>query len=140
MSRINVVRVVLGGLLAGLVLNVGEFVLNEVLFVDKMEEIIRRLNTPRPGAKFITVAVLLTFLLGIVIVWLYAMIRSRFGPGPKTAVIAGFVVWLCVYFYAGVLNSVLFNMPLNLLLLGIVWGFFEYVLAALAGASLYKEL
>jgi hypothetical protein len=140
MSRINVVRVVLGGLLAGLVLNVGEFVLNEVLFVDKMEEIIRRLNTPRPGAKFITVAVLLTFLLGVVIVWIYAMIRSRFGPGPKTAVIAGFVVWLCVYFYAGVLNSVLFNMPLNLLLLGIAWGFFEYVLAALAGASLYKEL
>lgn len=140
MSRINKVRVILGGLVAGFVLNLGEFILNEVLFVKQMEEIIQRLNTPRPGVKFITVAVVMTFLLGVVIVWLYAMIRSRFGPGPKTAVIAGVVVWFCVYFYAGLLNSILFGMPLNLLLVGLAWGFFEYVLAALMGASLYKEV
>lgn len=140
MSRINVVRVLLGGLVAGLLINVGEFVLNEVLFVNQMEEIMQRLNTPRPGVKFITVALVMTLLLGVVIVWIYAMIRSRFGPGPKTALIAGVTVWLCVYCYAGILNSVLFGMPLNLLLTGIVWGFFEYVIAALAGASLYKEL
>jgi hypothetical protein len=140
MSRINKVRVILGGLVAGFVLNLGEFILNEVLFVKQMEEIIQRLNTPRPGVKFITVAVVMTFLLGVVIVWLYAMIRSRFGPGPKTAVIAGVVVWFCIYFYAGLLNSILFGMPLNLLLVGLAWGFFEYVLAALTGASLYKEV
>ena len=126
--------------MAGFVLNLGEFILNEVLFVKQMEEIMQRLNTPRPGVKFITVAVVMTFVLGVVIVWLYAMIRARFGPGPRTAVIAGVVVWFCVYFYAGLLNSTLFGMPLNLLLLGLTWGFFEYVLAALMGASLYKEV
>jgi hypothetical protein len=140
MSSINVMRVVIGGVIAGLVLNVGEFILNEVLFVKQMEEMMKRLNTPRPGASFIVTAVLLTFILGIVIVWLYAMIRSRFGPGPKTALIAGFVAWFCIYFYAGVLNSTLFGLPMNLVFIGIAWGFVEYLLAALIGASLYQEV
>jgi hypothetical protein len=140
MSRINKGRVLLGGLVAGLVLNLGEFILNEVLFVKEMEEIMRRLNTPRPGVTFIVVAVVMTFVLGIVIVLVYAMIRSRFGPGPKTAVLAGIVVWFCVYFYAGLLTSVLFQMPAHLLFIGIPWGFFEYVLASLIGASLYQEV
>ena len=68
MNGINFGRVLLGGLVAGLVLNVGEFLLNEVVFVKQMEEMVRRLNITRPGASFIAVAVALTFLLGIVIV------------------------------------------------------------------------
>jgi hypothetical protein len=49
MSRINFTRVVLGGLLTGFVINLGEFLLNEVLFVKQMEEIVQRLNIQRPG-------------------------------------------------------------------------------------------
>jgi hypothetical protein len=97
------------------------------------------MNLPRPGAAFIITAVGITFLLGIVMVCLYAMIRTRFGPGPKTAIVAAFVIWFCVYFYCGILNATLFGVPTNLMLIGFVWGFVEYVLAALAGAWLYKE-
>lgn len=139
MSRINFGRVILGGLLAGLVLNFGELLLNEIVFVKEMEEMARRLNIPRPGGAFIGAAVGLTFLLGIVIVWLYAMIRTRFGPGPKTAIIASLVAWFCVYVYAGILNGVLFSLPVKLLMAGLVWGIVEYSLAGLAGAWLYKE-
>jgi hypothetical protein len=139
MNNINFARVIMGGLIAGLVLNIGEFLLNEVVFVKQMEELVRRLNIARPGPSFIGIAVLLTFLLGIVIVWTYAMIRPRFGPGPKTAIVAAFVAWFCIYFYAGVLNGALFGIPTNLLLIGLVWGVVEYILAAVAGAWLYKE-
>lgn len=31
---------------------------------------------------------------GMVSMWLYFAIRPRFGPGPRTAVLAGVVVWL----------------------------------------------
>lgn len=137
--NINFGRVILGGLVAGLVLNIGEFLLNEVLFVQQMEEMFRRLNLPRPGASFIATAIGVTFLLGIVIVWLYAMIRSRFGPGPKTAIVAAFVAWFCVYFYCGILQSMLFGLPATLMLMGMVWGIVEYILAAVAGAWLYRE-
>ena len=139
MNNINFGRVLLGGLLAGLVLNIGEFLLNEVVFVKQLQEMLRRLNVALPGTRFIVIAVVLTFLLGIVIVWLYAMIRPRFGPGPKTAIIAAFIGWFCVYFYSGTLNSGIYDIPTNLLVMGMVWGLIEYILAAVAGAWLYKE-
>ena len=139
MNNINFGRVILGGLVAGLIINIGEFLLNEVVFVKQMEEMFRRLNLPRPGGSFIATAIGITFLLGIVMVWLYAMIRSRFRPGPKTAIIAAFVIWFCVYFYCGILNATLFGVPTYLMLIGFVWGIVEYILAAIAGAWLYKE-
>lgn len=46
---------------------------------------------------------------GIVAVWLYAVIRPRYGPGPKTALLAGFTVWL-----VGWLIPTLSAIPLNL--------------------------
>ena len=70
MSNINYGRAILGGLLAGLVLNVGEYLLNEVVFKRQMEEMFARLHVTAPGSSFIAVAVLMTFLLGILIVLL----------------------------------------------------------------------
>ena len=132
-------RIILGGLVTGLIINVGEFLLNEVIFVKQMEEMVRRLNITRPGATFIGVAIALTFLLGIVIVWIYAMIRPRVGAGVKTAIIAGFIGWFCVYFYAGILNGTLFGVSQPLMFAGLVWGLGEYVTGAIAGAWIYRE-
>jgi hypothetical protein len=139
MNKINFGRVILGGLVAGLILNIGEFLLNEVIFVKQMEETFQKMNVPRPGGAFIATAVGITFLLGIMMVWLYAMIRPRYGPGPKTAICAALVIWFCVYFYCGILYGVLFGLPTTLLGVGMVWGLVEYTLAGLAGAWLYRE-
>ena len=37
------------------------------------------------------------FFYGVIAVWVYAAIRPRFGPGPRTALRAGLVVWLVGY-------------------------------------------
>lgn len=139
MTNVNFVRVILGGLLSGLVLNSGEFLLNEVIFVKQMEETVARLHIQRPGTIFIAAATMMTFVLGIVMVLVYALIRTRVGPGPKSAILAGLVGWFCVYLYAGTLNGILFGLAPNLIAIGIIWGLCEYVFAALAGAWLYKE-
>lgn len=139
MTNINYGRVILGGLLAGLVLNIGEYLLNEVVFKQQMEEMFRKINVPPPGGSFIAIAVAMTFLLGILIVCLYAMIRPRYGAGPKTAICAALVIWFCVYVYCGVLNAALFAIPTSFLVMSMVWGLVEYSLAAIAGAWLYKE-
>ena len=139
MSNINFGRVILGGLVAGLILNIGEFLLNEVVFAKQMMEMFERMRLTPPGGSFIATAIAITFLLGIVIVWLYAMIRPRFGPGPKTAIIAAFVIWFCIYFYCGLLNGMIFGVPATYMVLGMVWGIIEYILAAVAGAWLYRE-
>jgi hypothetical protein len=139
MNNMNFGRVILGGLVAGLVLNIGEYLLNEVVFKKQMEEMFARLHVPAPGGTFIGIAVLITFLLGILIVCLYAMIRPRYGPGPKTAICAALVIWFCVYVYCGILNAALFGLATSFVVLGMVWGLVEYCLAAIAGAWLYRE-
>ena len=137
----NYGRVILGGLVAGLILNVGEFVLNGVLLHKAMVEWSGQHNLPAdPGPTFLPVAVGLTFVLGIAMVWLYALIRPRMGPGPKTAIVAALVLWFGVCFYCSIIYGLLLQLPMNMVLIGIVWCLGEYVIAAIAGAWLYKEV
>lgn len=139
MSNINTGRVVLGGLLAGLVLNVGEFLLNDYMLGIQMKDFMTRHSFSEPAGSFIAIAVGLTFVMGIVLVLGYACIRTRLGPGVKTAIIAGLFAWFAVYFYCGIIYGVLFGFSMNMIVISIVWGLVEYVLAAIAGAWAYKE-
>ena len=139
MNKVNFPRVLIGGLVAGLVLNIGEFLLNDVILGAQMKEFFTRLNLPEPGNSFIAVAVIMTLVIGVVIVWMYAAMRPRLGPGPKTAICAGVIAWIFVCVYCGVINGILLQVPTNFLMIGIVWCFVEYVAAAVAGAWLYKE-
>lgn len=135
----NYARVLLGGLLAGLVLNIGEWLLNAKVLETQMKDFMSRHNFTEPGGNFLIVAVGLTFVMGIVLVLGYAMIRTRLGPGVKTAIIAGLFAWFGVYFYSGIINGVLFGIPMGTMVMILVWGLVEYALAAIAGAWLYKE-
>ena len=139
MKDINLRRVVLGGLLAGLVLNFGEFLLNDLVLATQMQEFFSRTGLTPPGTSFMVAAVSLTFLTGIVLILVYALIRPRLGPGPKTAIVAGLLMWFGIYVYCGIVNGLALSVPTNYILITIVWGLVEYVIAALAGAWLYKE-
>jgi hypothetical protein len=96
MRKINWGRVFLGGLLAGVVINIGEFLFHAVIFKDDMAEAMRAMGrdpaTVMTG-NAIVVWNILGFLGGIMAVWLYAAIRPRFGAGAKTALIAGVAFW-----------------------------------------------
>ena len=135
----NLARVLLGGLAAGVVLNIGEFVLNEKVLGAQMKDFMAKHLFAQPGGNFIAMAVSLTFVLAIVMVWLYALIRPRLGAGPKTAIVAALIVWFTIYFYSGLFNMMLFGIPLNTMLILWVWGLVEYSLAALVGGAIYKE-
>jgi hypothetical protein len=139
MNKINFGRVVLGGLLAGVLLNISEYVLNEIVLGAQMKAFFGGHGFHDPGGSFIAIAVLLTFVLGVFMVLLYAMIRPRFGPGPKTAIIAALMIWFFIAIYTGIINGVLFGIPAGPMIIGMVWGLVEYILAALLGALVYKE-
>jgi hypothetical protein len=140
MGKINVVRVILGGLLAGLVINISESVLNLVVVADAMELALRQLNVPPAAGGTVAIFVVFAFLLGIVTVWLYAAIRPRFGPGPKTAVLAGLLVWLLAYLWPTLGDGLMGLFDAGLLVLAVVWGLVEIIIAALAGGWVYKEV
>ncbi len=140
MSSINTRRVILGGLLAGLVLNVGEFILNMfVISEERMTEIYSAMNLDPPGGSAIAVFVVLAFVLGIVTVWVYAAARPRLGPGPKSAAIAAIPIWIAGFLVPAVGYVVQGMFSTNVAILSVTWGLAEMIAAAIAGAWLYTE-
>lgn len=139
MSAINWGRVIGGGLLAGLVLNIGQTILNAVVLAEASAELAKRLNLEPAGGAQIGVFILLTFLLGITLVWFYAAIRPRYGPGPKTAICAA----IAVCFLARLLPTIIYGvggmLTANIAVIAGAWSVVEMILAGLAGAWIYKE-
>src|SRR5688572_6540684 len=99
MAGINYGRVVLGGVVGGVVANIGDFVVNNMIMADDMVRMAQRLNlnqavmaSPAVGMTWVVV----DFVYVTLIVWTYAAIRPRFGPGPGTAIKAGVVLWAAI--------------------------------------------
>ena len=139
MGKINNGRVLLGGLAAGLVINVSEGLAYGVVLAERMDAALAALNLEPVGGGAIGVFVVYAFVLGILTVWLYAAVRARFGPGPKTAAIAGSIVWILAFLGPTVHNVVQGMLPVNLAITAAIWGLAEVLIAAEVGAFLYKE-
>ena len=139
MTRINLGRVAIGGLVAGLIINIGEFILNGVLLAEDMNAAMAALNKPPVDPSMIVWFVLFGFGLGFMLVWTYAAIRSRFGAGMKTAICASTLVWGLAYLYPNLFMIILELFPRNLIVVPTLWGLGELILAGIAGAWLYIE-
>jgi uncharacterized membrane protein len=137
-SRINIGRVLVGGLLAGLIYNVGEAILNAALMKEPWEAMLKSMNLD-PAKQSLPIYIVGGFLLGIGMIWLYAAIRPRFGAGPKTAIIAGLAVWFfaSLYTWSTIIAAGMFNMTLATMCSG--WALFELLIGAIAGAWVYRE-
>ena len=46
MSRVNMARVILGGLVAGVLINIGEYLLNDVVLADEVRATMAGFNLP----------------------------------------------------------------------------------------------
>jgi len=139
MGTINFARVLIGGLVAGLILNIGEWLLNGMVLAKDMKDFFQKCGLPEPGTNFLVIAVTITFVLGIVLVLGYAAMRPRFGAGPKTAIITALFAWFGIYLYQNLIGFGLGIVPPKALVIALVWGLVEYILAALVGGALYKE-
>ena len=138
----NTRRVIAGGLLAGLILNFGEAVLHGFLLADPTAAALGALGKGADsGALGLTLLVLITFVQGLVGMWLYAAVRGRSKSKTLAAVGVGTALWLlsvvysAIYLYAG-LPAVL---PDGVVWWPVAWGWFEYPLAMIAGAAVYGE-
>jgi len=138
MGKINWGRVILGGLVAGVILNIFESVLNGVVLTKDWQAAMSALGrTMAPSA--IAVFVIWGFLAGIAAIWLYAAARPRFGAGAKTAVITGFAFWIFCYVLPNMGQWALHLFPHRLIAIGTVVGLIEVLIGSVAGAALYKE-
>jgi hypothetical protein len=129
-------------LVAAVVMNAIDFVVNGVLLADRMKA---ETDAFKPGLSdqmmqgsavigYIVMDVILAFAL----VWTYAAIRPRFGPGVKTASYAAILFWiLTMIFMSG-------YMHMGMMSGGLWWtfafiGLVNYLVSAWAGAKFYTE-
>jgi len=140
MAGINTGKVLTGGLLAGLLLNVGDFGLQQ-LFGAEMAANLTRLHLDPAAATSFTAAVpwiVIDFLMGLLVIFTYASIRPRFGPGPKTAIIAGGILFLAVTFILFGFQTIGF-FPMDGFLKNTVGEAVNVAIASTAGAWAYQE-
>lgn len=138
MGKINWGRVLLGGLVAGLVLDIVDYVVNTYVWADQMATMMKSLGA-HMRLDAIPLFIVLGFLLGVASIWAYAAARPRYGAGPKTAVIVALGVWFIGsllpdldYWGAGIL-------PTRMLCEGTLVDLVSLIIAILIGAALYKE-
>jgi hypothetical protein len=139
MGNISIARVLVGGFLSGLVICFGEYILGWLILGERWADVLAEAGTKQPGAGQIASFSVIALLYGVALIWIYAAIRPRFGPGPKTAIIAGLTMWFVAYFLVCAYVIVIGVYPASLLIAAAVWGLFELPIAAVAGAFLYRE-
>lgn len=139
MGRINMGRVLLGAIAAGIVINVVESIVSLFVVSHAMEEMLASLNRGPVGGAAMGGYILLAFVLGFLIVWTYAAIRPRYGPGPKTAMRAGLAVWAAFYLLGTGSNWLLGIAPVHLYIHTLLYTLPMMLAAALAGGLLYRE-
>ena len=141
-ARINILRLILGGVTAGVVLNIITGVANARIlngdFQNWANGMGSHLHPPAQPAQ-ICFWVLMCLADGMAGVFIYAGLRPRLGAGIKTALLAGLLVWtvgrLCValdMFALGVF-------PWQLLAGQTILGLAAILPGVLVGAWVYKE-
>jgi hypothetical protein len=139
---LNTGKVVAGGLAAGVVLNVIDYVTYGKVMAARVAA---EANAFHPGmadsmmsGNAITVYVITDFIFGLLLVWTYAAIRPRFGPGPRTALLAAFLFWILLAFcnapfmMMGMTSANLWWTEMFIL-------FVNLAIASWVGAMIYKE-
>jgi len=139
---INTQKVVVGGIVAGVVMIVIDFISNMFILGARMKA---ESDAFKPGmadkvmeGPAVITNVVMNLILGIALVWTYAAIRPRFGPGLKTATYVAVLFWILAgIFYSG-------YMHMGMMSAGLWWSFafvglVNFLLSAWAGAKLYTE-
>ena len=139
MTSINWNRVLLGGLVAGVIVDISEGLLNGVFLAEDWANAMKAIGKPEVSGSGIAIFNVMGLAIGIFTIWLYAAIRPRFGAGPKTALGAGLATWVIGYVLPSVAPAVTHIYSRRLVAIGVVVGLLEILVASVAGAYVYKE-
>jgi hypothetical protein len=141
MASINTGKVVAGGLLAGVVANAVDFVTNNYVLAPDWQAWATAHNIDPAVLTSGSVAgtwIVLDFVFGLMLVWTYAAMRPRFGPGIRTALLASLVIYLAptlVLFGFTMMNM----MSMAMFVKGSCAAIVSTFGGGVAGASIYKE-
>ena len=140
MGGINIGRWLAGGGVAGLIMWVIEGAASTLYMADMQAALeAHNLAAMEMSAWTVIFTLAVSLLAGLVLIFLYAAARPRFGPGPKTAVIVAVVMWIGAYLFSLLGYQMLGLYPGSMLVTWGVIGIVEMIIAALVGGWIYRE-
>ncbi len=135
----NIGRIILGGFVGGLIINVVEEIVHGIVLRDRWDEAMKKVTEHPVGTQAMVLFWIIGFVIGVALAWLYAAIRPRYGAGPKTAIVASIYLWI-VSSLLLVVGLIPWNVwPRDLSLITLVVSLIEYIVAGLVAGYLYRE-
>jgi hypothetical protein len=141
MSKINWGRVIAGGLIAAIICFITDGLLHERVLGADWKAVYDSLGISPPEHGAIGVIYFAIFELGrgLISMFLYALMRPHFKPGPKTAALAGGVTWIA-FSITGPAQFIPLGFFSNALWIKVgAVQLVTSILATIAGAALYKD-
>jgi hypothetical protein len=139
MSGINTGRWLAGGLVAGIVIWLLEG-LASLLYMEEMQTVLEGFGLAMEMTATVwALTVVVSLISGLVLVFLYAAARPRFGPGPKTAMIMACTLWLGGWLLSLIGYYMIGLYPTAMLIKWGIIGVIEVNVAALVGGWIYRE-
>ena len=141
MYKINWVRVLVGGLVASIILFLTDGFLHERLVLVYWQAVYAGLGVAEPKHNAYALVYFAIFELGrgFISIYLYALMRSCCGPGPKTAAYAGMVAWIA-FSVTGPAQFIPLGFYSHALWIKVgAFQFITSIVAAVAGAFLYRD-
>jgi len=139
MQGINMGRVIIGGIAAGVVYDIIETVANLYLFAEQGQEMMERLDMAEPSGAQIGMFMAMGLATGIMIAWTYAAIRPRMGEGAMTAICAGLVAWTFLALFLNVSWMIIGLLPVGFGITITVFQAVEFSAVGYVAGMLYKE-
>lgn len=140
MSKVNTGRVVLAGLVAGLVINVIDFVVNVPILGKQWAAATTALGVKldQVSAQSAMGWIVFDFIAGLFTAWLYAAIRPRYGAGAGTGLCAGAAAWFIIH---AALGCLVWNglYPIGLIAASAVGALVAMLAGGWTAGKLYRE-
>lgn len=132
-------RLFWAGSVAGLAVLAGEMVINGVLLRDEWREVAAVVPLEPASRGWILAAILLTWLLGFLLIWLQLAFLPLKGGPARAAAFSALVVWSLIFVYTSAWAAAFGFFPLRLLVIATIWGLGELVLASLLAGWIYRR-
>jgi len=136
---VNIKSVFTSGLVSGLIINLSAISMVP-LVGNEMDLVLASRELPPLSNMAMLFFSMISFINGVFLVLLYAIVKNQFGSGIRTAVIVSLVFWFLTYFLANASLVAYGFMPVKLTVIGTFWGLGELLLAGIVGSKLYKEV
>ena len=129
----------MGGIVASLLIWILEGAASILCMNDMQPALAAHGLSMEMNAGMLLISVIASLITGLALIFFYAAVRPRFGPGPRTAVSVALALWLSDYLLSLLAYQMIGLFHGRMLTMWDAVGLIEMILPALAGGWIYRE-